>query len=161
MKLIAHVYIYKCMELTYSIKRLKDMSVVFANGNLLGDFGRSLCFNLKKLLGYKREQKCNSRQSSDYGCWQEPPEEILEKIIQNLRLSDRIRLSILCKSWRSVVMSSSTHEFPWLLLPQSPDCSSNNKTLSFYSLSDGKVVDLKLPKPVQGEDGFMGLPKVG
>lgn len=46
-------------------------------------------------------------------------------------------------------MSSSTHEFPWLVLPQSSDCS-KNKTLSFYSLSDGKVVvDLKLPKPVQ------------
>ncbi|XP_024163718.1 uncharacterized protein LOC112170604 [Rosa chinensis] len=129
---------------------MSEGRLFFANGNLryFLAFAKSLYFKFKKLLEYKGEQKCSSL-SSDYGCWHGLPEEILEKIVQNLGLSDRIRLSILCKSWRPVVMNSSAHEFPWLVLPQSPDCS-NDKTLSFFSLSDGKVVDLKLPKQVQG-----------
>ncbi|KAL6219086.1 hypothetical protein ACLB2K_012292 [Fragaria x ananassa] len=114
-------------------------------------FTKFLYLNLKKLLDYKREQKSISQSNDyDYGCWQEPPNEILEKIVQNLRLSDRIRSGIVCKSWRLVIMCSiPSHEFPWLVLPQSPDCR-NDKTLSFFSISDGKIVDLKLPRQVQG-----------
>ncbi|PRQ22844.1 hypothetical protein RchiOBHm_Chr6g0254681 [Rosa chinensis] len=43
---------------------------------------------------------------------------------------------------------SASHEFPWLLLPQTPHCS--NKYVSFASVSEGRVVKLKLPKQVRG-----------
>ncbi|KAK9941964.1 hypothetical protein M0R45_007654 [Rubus argutus] len=80
----------------------------------------------------------------------------MEKILQRLtKLGDLIRLSIACKSWRSIVMrrdirAAAPPLFPWLLLPpQSPNCS--KKYLIFCAISEGRsTVDLKLPKRVRG-----------
>ncbi|PRQ22839.1 hypothetical protein RchiOBHm_Chr6g0254611 [Rosa chinensis] len=107
----------------------------------------------------EREQKENEddkyrNQTSSNECtsWQPPPPDIMEQVLPRVRVSDQIRLSIACKSWMSIVMRrdirSASHEFPWLLLPQTPHCS--NKYVSFASVSEGRVVKLKLPKQVRG-----------
>ncbi|PRQ22834.1 putative F-box domain-containing protein [Rosa chinensis] len=90
--------------------------------------------------------------TNEYSCWQTPPLDIMENILQRVNLGDRIRLRNSCKYWKSIVMRrdipGAPHELPWLLLPQAPKCS--NKCLSFASLTERKEVKLKLPKEVRG-----------
>ncbi|KAK9944372.1 hypothetical protein M0R45_009944 [Rubus argutus] len=84
-----------------------------------------------------------------YGCWQNPPEDIMEKIIQHLSLDDRLRLSFVCKHWQSFATRRdmrSAPQLPLLVLPHPPNC----QVLSFASLSKGEVVCLNMPKPVRG-----------
>ncbi|KAK9941672.1 hypothetical protein M0R45_007370 [Rubus argutus] len=100
------------------------------------------------LLRYKsRQNKDYIYKTSSYGCgWQSPPEDIMEKILKHVSLGNQIRSTIVCKSWMSVVIRTAPRvQFPWLVLPPTnPNC------LSFSSLSEGKVFNLKLPKAARG-----------
>ncbi|KAB2635140.1 hypothetical protein D8674_025674 [Pyrus ussuriensis x Pyrus communis] len=85
---------------------------------------------------------------ANYARWQTPPMDILENILQRLNLSDHIRLSTVCKFWNSTVTRSDIHcspQFPCLLYPQE-----SPKYLKFYGLSEGKVLEIKLPKRCRG-----------
>ncbi|PRQ36142.1 putative F-box domain-containing protein [Rosa chinensis] len=81
--------------------------------------------------------------------WQTLPADILEMIVQRLTIGDRIRVSNVSKTWRSVAMRrdipSAPHQLPWLVIPQS-----SNHYLSFFDLSDGKVGKVELPESVRG-----------
>ncbi|CAN6540833.1 unnamed protein product [Malus baccata var. baccata] len=78
------------------------------------------------------------------GCWQTPPLDIMENIIQRLDLLDRIRgLSILCKYWSSIALRrgiGSVRQFP---CPK-------YLGLEFTILPDGNVIKLGLSKRNQG-----------
>lgn len=95
-------------------------------------------------------RKRNRQQNKySYGCWQNPPEDIMEKIIQHLSLDDRLRLSFVCKYWQSFATRRdmrSAPQLPLLVLPHPTNC----QVLSFASLSKGEVVCLNMPKPVRG-----------
>ncbi|KAK9287359.1 hypothetical protein L1049_015776 [Liquidambar formosana] len=119
--------------------------------NLYTNLGEYLSFSQSSiselLLGYNKKPKTD--EPTGYGRWHELPKDIMEIIIQRLNSTDRVRLSIVCKSWRPLVMQKdipAAPQIPWLLLPHGPDC----KRLSFYSLEEGKVHNLKLPKSAQG-----------
>lgn len=107
----------------------------------------SLRFNQLLLRHKSRQNKDYIYKTSSYGCgWQSPPEDIMEKILKDVSLGNQIRSSIVCKSWMSVVIRIAPRvQFPWLVLPPTnPNC------LSFSSLSEGKVFNLKLPKAARG-----------
>ncbi|XP_021818908.1 uncharacterized protein LOC110760869 [Prunus avium] len=113
------------------------------------------CFKGKQAQckkGGKREQNKEYRSQRTSCCnnigWQTLPDDIMEIILKHLNLRERIRLTIICKSWNSLAMRrdfSNAPQLPWLLLPQA-----SNKYLSFSSVSDGKFHTLRLPKPVRG-----------
>ncbi|XP_004292302.1 PREDICTED: uncharacterized protein LOC101309509 [Fragaria vesca subsp. vesca] len=101
----------------------------------------------------KRNRQQNISTSVDdqtcYGCWQHPPEDIMQKILQHMSLDDRLRLSFVCKYWQSFATRRdmpSGGQLPWLVLPQPP----NSQFLSFANLSKREVVWLNMPKPVKG-----------
>lgn len=106
----------------------------------LGDY-----LSLSRSHCLKRYKRCNQTR---YGCWHTLPDDIMRKIVQHLDVPDRIRLSVVCKSWSSVAKQKDipSAQLPWLALPYSP----YSNYLRFSSLSEGKVVELKLPKPAQG-----------
>lgn len=83
----------------------------------------------------------------DLGCWQEPSEDIKEMIVKHMSFSGRVRLSSLCKAWRLVSMRRDIRappQLPWLVHPQ---VQMRCHSLSFSSLSEGKVFKLRLPYP--------------
>lgn len=89
------------------------------------------------------------REQNDYGCWQDPPTDIMDNILRNLNSVDRKRLSIVCKSWGSVAMRRDipcAPQLPWLINLPSPNCN----YLSFINLSNDKEEKLRLPEPVEG-----------
>ncbi|KAK9941916.1 hypothetical protein M0R45_007607 [Rubus argutus] len=105
----------------------------------------------------KKNPTCyNCNIGNECSCWQTPPQDILEKILQLVYLGDQIRLGLVCKFWRSIVlqrdMRGSPHEIPWLILPQAPNFKNKLSFLTFPEgkLSKGKVFKLNLPKPVKG-----------
>lgn len=86
--------------------------------------------------GNQTDPSCyNCSHGNGCSCWQTPPADIMEKILQRLtKLGDLIRLSIACKSWRSIVMrrdirAAAPPLFPWLLLqyyPLNPQTAARN-----------------------------------
>ncbi|KAK4376690.1 hypothetical protein RND71_002986 [Anisodus tanguticus] len=72
---------------------------------------------------------------------------IVKKVIS---ISDYVRMSAVCKSWRSLLADhkpSHDLEAPWLL--QLKDCAYNDHTgLNFYSLSDSRFYSFKLPNHI-------------
>lgn len=62
-----------------------------------------------------------------------------------LDLSDRVRMSCVCKSWRGLFKQEPlpNAQFPWLRLPQT-----ETGQLSFYDMLKGKVFNFRLPKSV-------------
>ncbi|KAL6194989.1 hypothetical protein ACLB2K_030611 [Fragaria x ananassa] len=99
-------------------------------------------------------QKKNKIHEKFRSSWQTAPDDIMQHILQRLSLWDRIKLRMVCKSWRSVSMRkdhrSSPTEMPWLLLQSSHPNPINNKYISFYSLTDSKVHKLTLPRAFRG-----------
>ncbi|GLT78033.1 hypothetical protein SLA2020_495830 [Shorea laevis] len=119
---------------------------------LYGNLGEYLSFSLSSFLKHIFFYK-NAKKTSEpivYGRWHQLPEDMMEvMILQRLNLIDRIRLGGVCKSWRSVVKQKhilTAPSLPWLLLPHGPNC----KSLSFFSMSEGIVRSIKLPKAAQG-----------
>ncbi|KAL6214143.1 hypothetical protein ACLB2K_013581 [Fragaria x ananassa] len=101
----------------------------------------------------KRNRQQNISTSVDdltcYGCWQHPPEDIMQKILKHMSLDDRLLLSFVCKYWQSFATRRdmpSGAQLPCLVLPQPP----NSQFLSFANLSKRQVVRLNMPKPVKG-----------
>lgn len=77
------------------------------------------------------------------------------KIVQHVDIISRKQLSFVCKSWRSVALRRDIQgapELPWLVHPHSP----SSNYLSFSRLSDGKLLNLRLP---QGGCRFYGSSK--
>ena len=71
------------------------------------------------------------------------------EILRRLNIIDRIRLGGVCKSWRSIVKQKDIHSapsVPWLLLPHAQ----NSNSISFFSMSEGIVHNIKLPKAAHG-----------
>ncbi|XVF45675.1 hypothetical protein PTKIN_Ptkin02bG0226300 [Pterospermum kingtungense] len=124
-------------------------------GNLR-DYLSVSSLSLKSLLLNRRIDKVPNRtkhyrQTNSNGYWKEVPSEIMEIIVQRLSVSDRIRMSTVSKYWGAIASQKhipTTPQFPWLTLPH--DDHRNNKELSFYDMSAGKVQKLKLPKRLQG-----------
>ncbi|XP_004292303.1 PREDICTED: uncharacterized protein LOC101309797 [Fragaria vesca subsp. vesca] len=103
---------------------------------------------LKNLQTYYDQPRLDSKieENEDLGCWQEPPEDVKEIIVKLMSFSGRVRLSSLCKSWRSVSMRREIPtclQLPWLVHPQAE----TGDSLSFSSLSEGKVFTSRLPCP--------------
>lgn len=89
------------------------------------------------------------REQNDYGCWQDPPTDIMDNILRNLNSVDRKRSIIVSKSWRSVAMRRDipcAPQLPWLINLPSPNCN----YLSFINLNNDKDEKLRLPEPVEG-----------
>lgn len=111
---------------------------------------------LEQKIAGKRKQNDDDRQITCHGstgCWQTPPVDIMEKILQNLGLISRMRITKVCMSWRSLAMRTdirSAPQLPWLVHPQIP----NTNYLSFSSLCEGEVVNLELPKQFRGQGEF-------
>ncbi|KAK9287477.1 hypothetical protein L1049_015898 [Liquidambar formosana] len=117
------------------------------------NLGEYLSFSQSSIASLLLYKSCNEKRKIDKqtvdGFWHEVPRDIMDLIKRRLNLTDCIRSSIVCKSWRSLLMQKDVRpapQLPWLLLPHGPQC----KHLSFYSLTDGKPRNLKLPKSAQG-----------
>ncbi|XVE48735.1 hypothetical protein DITRI_Ditri01bG0025900 [Diplodiscus trichospermus] len=122
---------------------------------IYGNLGDYLSFNphpLQFLLINRRKAEIPKRiimQTSINGYWEDVPREIKEDILERLSLSDRIRMSIVCKYWGAIALQKHiriTSQIPWLTIPHS----SNSTELSFYDMSEGKIQKLKLPKRLHG-----------
>ncbi|CAK9138014.1 unnamed protein product [Ilex paraguariensis] len=73
----------------------------------------------------------------------------MEMIVKRVTLTDRIRMSSVCKYWRVILMNEEIKkpvEIPWLMLPQGQI----DNQVSFYNLNDEKVYNLKFPESVHG-----------
>lgn len=108
----------------------------------------------RKQKGKEDDNQYRNQTSSDgngSSCCETLPPDVMEKILERVNLRERIRLSIVCKDWRSIVMQrcGAKHELPWLLLPRPRYF--GKKYMRFYMLSESKVVKLKLPKQVRGD----------
>ncbi|KAE8008803.1 hypothetical protein FH972_005278 [Carpinus fangiana] len=117
-------------------------------------FSFSVFSFLKQQILYRNNKKSKLSKSSksfvhEYGRWDEVPDDMMGEILGRLNIIDRIRLGGVCKSWRSIVKQKDIHSapsVPWLLLPHAPICNS----LSFFSMSEGIVHNIKLPKAAHG-----------
>ncbi|TMW85335.1 hypothetical protein EJD97_023308 [Solanum chilense] len=72
----------------------------------------------------------------------------MEMILKRVGIGDYVRMSLVCKSWRSMLahLKPSNHHLtaPWLL--QIKDCVYNDHIgFNFYSLSEGRFYSFKLP----------------
>lgn len=92
--------------------------------------------------------------------------DIMETIVMRLSLTDRIRMSRVCKSWRAPLLmdnknlminggAGATPDIPWLLFPrgEGPAAAAiidNRRLFSFYSMSEGRFYNLELPKKALG-----------
>jgi hypothetical protein len=122
---------------------------------LYGNLGEYLSFSvssfLKQQILYRNNKKSKSSKSfvHVYGRWDEVPDDVMGEILGRLNIIDRIRLGGVCKSWRSIAKQKDIHSapsVPWLLLPHAQNCNS----LSFFSMSEGIVHNIKLAKAAQG-----------
>ncbi|KAL6209736.1 hypothetical protein ACLB2K_020676 [Fragaria x ananassa] len=92
-------------------------------------------------------ENCNDDQITclgSVGCWQSPPQDVMEEILQKMGLIARTRLTNVCMSWSSLVTRAdirSAPHLPWLVHPQTL----NTNYLTFSSLSEGELVNLDLP----------------
>ncbi|KAK3195627.1 hypothetical protein Dsin_026937 [Dipteronia sinensis] len=86
--------------------------------------------------------------------WDQIPTEILGRIMDRLNLHNCVRLSVVCKSWRSSVSlvlnqnKKTSPPWPWLLLPHDQ---TGAKYLKFFDFSGaGSFYNLPLPKGSSG-----------
>ncbi|XVF45673.1 hypothetical protein PTKIN_Ptkin02bG0226100 [Pterospermum kingtungense] len=89
------------------------------------------------------------QQQTSNRCWEDIPIEIMEIIVESLSLSDRIRMSTVCKYWGAIAMQKhipTIPQIPWLTQPHD----GNTKYMSFYDMSANKFHKLKLPKRLKG-----------
>ncbi|KAI9181197.1 hypothetical protein LWI28_012394 [Acer negundo] len=123
----------------------------------------SLLSFMQKLIvrSWKKQKKIKGEddeydvENNNYtSLWDQIPTEILGRIMDRLNLLDCVRLSVVCKSWRSLV--SLVHNqnkkisppWPWLLLPHDQ---TGAKYLKFFDFSGaGSFYDLPLPKGSSG-----------
>ncbi|KAI9181448.1 hypothetical protein LWI28_015097 [Acer negundo] len=80
--------------------------------------------------------------------WDQLPTDISETIVDRLSSDiDCVRLSMVCKSWRSSVKNRTRTRtrLPWLLLPPQ-----DTKHLKFFDFSAGSFCNFTLPKSLQG-----------
>ncbi|CAK9184268.1 unnamed protein product [Ilex paraguariensis] len=92
-------------------------------------------------------------------CWAGLPKDILDLILDHIiQFSDYIRFCSVCKSWRSVglednnyhhlhiqrlrILKACRSRLPMLMIPPTI---SNKENQSFYSVTDGVILDLQLP----------------
>lgn len=90
-----------------------------------------------KKLQYKKQKYCSPS-------WQEAPEDVIQMILEHMNLSGRVRFGSLCKFWRFVSLQRDIRtppQLPWLVHPHTCEF-----YLSFSSLSEGKVFNLRLPR---------------
>jgi hypothetical protein len=127
---------------------------VSSMAELYGNLGEYLSFSvssfLKQQILYRNNKKSKSKSFVHvYSRWDEVPDDMMGEILGRLNIIDRIRLGGVCKSWRSIAKQKDIHSapsVPWLLLPHAQNCNS----LSFFSMSEGIVHNIKLPKAAQG-----------
>lgn len=76
------------------------------------------------------------------------PLHILEIILERLSFADCIRLSVVSKSWRSIVKqaNNSRSRVPWLLLPFD-QCS---RSVRFFDMIEDRIYHIKLPDTIRG-----------
>jgi hypothetical protein len=114
---------------------------------LYSNLGEYLSFRPKSFL--KNVFSNTTKKQHYFGRWDELPDGIMENIFGRLNLIDLVRSGGVCKSWRSLVMQKQVRaapQLPWLVLPHRQSCNS----LSFYSMAEATVYNIKLPKPAQG-----------
>jgi hypothetical protein len=135
-------------------------SVEISVAELYGNLGEYLSFSIssffKQQILYRNNKRSKSKSSKlsksfvhVYGQWDELSDDMMGEILGRLNIIDRIQLGGVCKSWRSIVKQKDIHSapsVPWLLLPHAQNCNS----LSFFSMSEGIVHGIKLPKAAQG-----------
>lgn len=89
------------------------------------------------------------KKEHNFGSWHELQDGLMENIFRRLNLIDRVRFGGVCKSWRSLVMQKHVRaapQPPWLLLPHGRNC----KSLSFFSICEGVVYDIKVTEAAKG-----------
>ncbi|KAM7518972.1 hypothetical protein LguiB_017934 [Lonicera macranthoides] len=140
------------------LNKLKDqencvgLRVELMEGRL--SFG--LCSMRKQIL-YKigkrgrKLKRDNQHAAYSYSRWQNIQPDIMETIVKRLEATDLVRMSCVCNSWRQILVLHkdiwiTAPDIPWLLLSHAPDCQS----LSFYSMSECRFYNMKLPKKAQG-----------
>ncbi|GLT72740.1 hypothetical protein SLA2020_446470 [Shorea laevis] len=99
---------------------------------------------LKNTIFYNPPKK-----EHNFGSWHELQDGLMENIFRRLNLIDRVRFGGVCKSWRSLVMQKHVRaapQPPWLLLPHGRNC----KSLSFFSICEGVVYDIKVAEAAKG-----------
>jgi hypothetical protein len=115
---------------------------------LYGNLGEYLSFSPSSFL---KHIFYTTKKDDHFGRWHELPDGIMENIFLRLNLVDRVRSGGVCKSWRSVLVMHKRigvddPQLPWLLLPRSQSC----KSLSFFSMSEGIVRNIRLPEAAEG-----------
>ncbi|KAK3184805.1 hypothetical protein Dsin_032091 [Dipteronia sinensis] len=104
------------------------------------------------MVRWKKKKKMNKDDDHSRRLWDELlPTDILESIMERLNLANCVRLSVVCKSWRSSAFLHlnekiiSTPPCSWLLLPHHQTGAA--KYLKFFDFSGaGIFYDLPLPK---------------
>ncbi|XVF45668.1 hypothetical protein PTKIN_Ptkin02bG0225600 [Pterospermum kingtungense] len=84
--------------------------------------------------------------------WEEVPSDIMEDIVKRLSISDRIRMSVVCKYWGAIALRKhipTTPQIPWLTLPYCMNNNNKKKLMRFFDMSAGKHIKLKLPNRLQ------------
>ena len=126
----------------------------------LRDFLSPSLYCIIKPLMYKKieigkhgreSNKDNQPAAYSYSRWQNIQVDIMENIVKRLKGTDLARMACVCMSWRETLVLYkgiwiTAPDIPWLLLPQGSD----RKSLSFYSMSEERVYNMKLPKTAQG-----------
>ncbi|KAL6218777.1 hypothetical protein ACLB2K_011986 [Fragaria x ananassa] len=119
-------------------------------GNYLTWFTRSVSYKQlheHKIFTGSVVENCNDDQITCHGsvgCWQSPPQDVMEEILQKMGLIARTLLANVCMSWSSLVTIAdirSAPHLPWLAHPQTL----NTNYLTFSSFSEGELVNLDLP----------------
>lgn len=96
----------------------------------LGDYlSISLSSFIKKGLYKMKNHGMDLKQvnhPTEYSQWQNIPVDMMESIVKQIKATDRIRLSCVCKSWRQMLVLYkdiwiTAPDIPWLLLPHSGD----------------------------------------
>lgn len=90
--------------------------------------------------------------------WDQLPDDVAGKIFAKLRTGDRVRMSLVCKSWRRMAMREDipvAPEAPWVIVSNDsyskPEYSLTE--ISFKSLSEEKIYRFKLPLEKFGGTG--------
>ncbi|CAK9138815.1 unnamed protein product [Ilex paraguariensis] len=125
-------------------------ALIFLSNLNLGDYlSRSWSYFIKSIIRTGQNNAPNSKNQVTCGCWHNLPGDIIETVVNQLTLTDRIRMSSVCKGWRVILTKKDIQtvvEIPWLMLLQYPI----GKDISFYNFSEERVYNLELPKSVHG-----------
>lgn len=83
-------------------------------------------------------------------CWDRLPIDILQSVTERLNYGDRVRLSAVCESWRTIVKKldiCAPPRVPWLLFHDDQTIDSH---LRFYDPSEGRLYNITLNEQLQG-----------